>query len=178
MANIQPHDKVLEVAVGIGHSFVEIIKRVERNNTVYGIDLTPAMLEKTKKLIAKRGYSNFDLEEADARHLPFPDGTFDVLYNSFMLDLIPIADFPVVLKEFQRVLKGDGRLVLVNLTGRDNTPAIVDALYNKLYNWNPYLWGGCRPVFMQSFVGAAGFRNVKREVPQTSYPAEIVTALK
>lgn len=36
-------------------------------------------------------------------HLPFSDDTFAVLYNSYMLDLIPIADFPVVLKEFQRV---------------------------------------------------------------------------
>jgi demethylmenaquinone methyltransferase/2-methoxy-6-polyprenyl-1,4-benzoquinol methylase len=136
------------------------------------------MLEKTKKLITKNGYSNVDLKEGDARHLAFPGEAFDVLYNSFMLDLIPIADFPVVLKEFQRVLKSDGRLILVNLTKRDNTPVIVQDLYNKLYNWNPYLYGGCRPVFMESFVTQTGFRHVTREVPKTGYPAEIVTALK
>ena len=141
LAKIQPNDKVLEVAVGTGYSFLEIIKRVERKNTVYGVDLTPAMLGKTKKLITKKGYSNFDLKESDARHLPFPDETFDVLYNSFMLDLIPIADFPVVLKEFQRVLKRDGRLVLVNLSKKDSTPVLLEKLYNKIYNLNPYLWG-------------------------------------
>lgn len=178
LAQIQPNDKVLEVAVGIGHSFLEIIKRVERKNTVYGVDLTPAMLEKTKKLITKKGYSNFDLKESDARHLPFPDETFDVLYNSFMLDLIPIADFPVVLKEFQRVLKKDGRLVLVNLSKKENTPVWLEKLYNKIYNLNPYLWGGCRPVLMESFVKQTGFRNVKREVPKTIHLSEIVTALK
>ncbi len=82
LAQIQPNDKVLEVAVGIGHSFLEIAKRVERNNTVYGVDLSPAMIEKTKKLMTKKGYSNFDLKESDARHLPFSGETFDVLYNS------------------------------------------------------------------------------------------------
>jgi ubiquinone/menaquinone biosynthesis C-methylase UbiE len=46
LAHIQPNDKILEVTVGIGRSFWEIIKRVEHKNTVYGIDLAPAMLEK------------------------------------------------------------------------------------------------------------------------------------
>ncbi|OHD69394.1 MAG: hypothetical protein A2W19_05665 [Spirochaetes bacterium RBG_16_49_21] len=174
LAQIQSDDKVLEVAVGIGHSFLEIIKRVERKNTVYGVDLAPGMLKKTKKLVSKKGYSNFDLKESDARHLPFPDETFDVLYNSFMLDLIPIADFPVVLKEFQRVLRKDGRLVLVNLSKKDSTPVFLE----KLYNLSPYFWGGCRPVLMESFVKQTGFRNVKREIPQTILPSEIVTGLK
>jgi ubiquinone/menaquinone biosynthesis C-methylase UbiE len=174
LAQIQPNDKILEVAVGIGHSFLEILKRVDRKNTVYGVDLTPAMLEKTKKLITKMGYSNFDLKESDARHLPFHDETFDVLYNSYMLDLIPITDFPVVLKEFRRVLKKDGRLILVNLSKKDSAPVFLE----KLYNLSPYFWGGCRPVLMESFVEQTGFRSVKREIPKTIFPSEIVTGLK
>jgi ubiquinone/menaquinone biosynthesis C-methylase UbiE len=178
LANIQPDDKILEVAVGTGYSFLELVKRVQRDNIVHGIDLTPAMVEKTKKRISNKGYSNFDLKESDARQLPFPNETFDVLYNSFMLDLIPTAEFPVILKEFQRVLKKDGRLILVNLSKKDNTPAYVEKLYTKLYNWNPYIWGGCRPVFMESFVKQTGFKNVTREVPKTIHQSEIVTAIK
>jgi len=178
LARIHPDDKVLEVAVGTGYSFHEILKRVGRENTVYGIDLTPAMLEKTKKRVSRKGYSNFELIEGDARHMSFPDGSFDVLYNSFMLDLIPIADFPVILGEFRRVLKKDGRLVLVNLSKKDTTPDFVEKLYTRLYNMNPYIWGGCRPVFMESYVNQTGFRNVKREVPKTIHLSEIVIATK
>ncbi|HEX2994965.1 MAG TPA: methyltransferase domain-containing protein [Anaerolineales bacterium] len=174
LAQIQPHEKVLEVAVGIGHSFLEILKRASPQNTVYGVDLTPAMLKKTKQLVIRKGYSNFDLRESDARHLPFPDETFDVLYNSYMLDLIPLADFPVILKEFQRVLKKDGRLVLVNLSKKDGVPVFIE----KLYRLNPYLWGGCRPVLMEAFVKQTGFKDVRREVPKTLLPSEIVTARK
>lgn len=122
LAQIRPNDRVLEVAVGIGHSFLEILKRVDLGNAVYGIDLSPKMLEKTKKSASQKGYSNFDLRECDARCLPFPDETFDVLYNSYMLDLMPVADFPVTLKEFHRVLKKDGRLVLVNFSKQDSSP--------------------------------------------------------
>lgn len=174
LAQIKSTDKILEVAVGIGLSFLEILKRVDRRNTVYGIDLSPAMLEKTKKLITKKGYTNFDLKEADTRHLPFPDETFDVLYNSYMLDLIPIADFPVVLKEFRRVLKKGGQLVLVNLGKKDSRPVF----YEKLYKLSPYFWGGCRPVLMESFVKEVGFRNVIREIPKTIMTSEIVVGLK
>lgn len=174
LADIKPNDKVLEVAVGIGLSFLEILKRVDRENAVYGLDLSPAMLEKTRKLAIKHGYSNFDLREGDARHLPFPDETFDVLYNSYMLDLIPLADFSVVLKEFYRVLKKSGRLVLVNLGKKDSAPVF----YEKLYNLSPYFWGGCRLVLMESYVKQIGFRDVKREIIKTLMTSEIVTGIK
>lgn len=174
LAQLKPADKVLEAAVGCGYSFVEILKRVDRNNIVYGIDLSPVMLKNTKKLAIKKGYENFDLREADTRHLPFPDETFDLLYNSYMLDLIPIADFPVVLKEFRRVLKKGGRLVLVNLGKKDSRPVF----YEKLYKLSPYFWGGCRPVLMESFVKEVGFRNVIREIPKTLMTSEIVVGVK
>lgn len=176
LAQIKPNDKVLEVAVGPGYALLEILKQVDGTNTVYGVDLTPAMLEKARKLATQNGYTNFDLREADARHLPFRDETFDVLFNSYMLDLIPTGDFPVVLKEFHRVLRKGGRLVLLNLSKKDERPVF----YEKIYRRIPYLLGGCRPVLMASFVREAGFRDVKREVPSffSSLSSEIVTAVK
>lgn len=178
LAQIEPDDKVLEVAVGLGHSFLEILRRIDRDNTAYGVDLSPAMLEKTRKLVMKNGYTNFRLTEGDARHLPFSDETFDTIYNSYMLDLIPLTDIPVVLKEFYRVLKKDGRLVLVNLSQGSKSSLFWGKIFQALYKLNPYLWGGCRPVFMQLPVEQAGFRNVKREIPRNFVPSEIVTGLK
>lgn len=174
LAQIKSNDRILEVAVGLGQSFLEFLEKVNTKNIVYGIDLTPAMIEKTRKRVMQNGFSNFELKEGDARHLPFPDETFDVLYNSYMLDLIPLADFSVVLKEFYRVIKKGGRLVLVNLSKKDSSPVF----YERLYNLSPYFWGGCRPVLMESYVKQIGFRDVKREIPKTLMTSEIVTALK
>lgn len=174
LAQIRPEDKVLEVAVGPGFNFLEIIKKVNDNNVVYGIDLSPKMLEKTRRLVNGKGFSNFDLRESDARCLPFPDESFDVLYNSYMLDLIPLDDFAVVLSEFYRVLKKNGRLALVNFSKKDSSPVLSE----RLYRLSPSLWFGCRPVLMESLVKQAGFRDVKREIPNNPLPSEIVTGLK
>lgn len=175
LAQITPTDKILEVAVGTGVAFLAILEKVNRDNVVYGIDLTPVMIAKTKRRVSKAGYSNVDLQEGDARHLPFSDETFDVLYNSFMLDLIPVADFAVILKEFHRVLKKGGRLVLVNLSKRDHSPVF----YERVYRWAPLLFGGCRPVVMQSFMQEAGFVDVKREFFDTFLASfEVVAGIK
>lgn len=179
-SGIRPQDKVLEVAVGPGATLLEILKRVERTNVVHGIDLSPKMLEAARQRVSAAGYDNVVLREGDARTLPFPDGTFDVLYNSYMLDLVPVQDIPIVLDEFNRVLRPAGRLVLVNLSKRHGSKR---TWYEKLYMWLPkmlvpYVLGGCRPVLMENFVKERGFEGVKREYIRHIIPSEIVTARK
>ena len=179
-AGIQPKDSVLEVAVGPGVTLTEVLKRVDRKTVVYGVDLSPRMLENTRRRVSAAGYDNVDLREADARRLPFPDGTFDVLYNSYMLDLIPLQDMPVVLGEYARVLKPGGRLVLVNM-GKDKGSG--RGWWERLYawlpaGWAPYLLGGCRPVLVQGLVSEAGFTEVEREFVRHIVSTEIVTARK
>lgn len=177
MAEVQPDDKILEIAVGAGHSFIQFLGKVNRENVVHGVDLTPAMLEKTKERVARNGYSNFDLREADARSLPFLDESFDLVYSSYMMDLIPTGEFLPVLREFRRVLKKCGRLVLVNLSKKNQNQKPI--LWERLYLMNPYILGGCRPVMLEPFVKEAGFSNLKREFhPSIFLPTEIVAASK
>ncbi len=121
-AGVQPRDKVLEVAVGPGTTLLEIVKRVEGGNVVCGVDLSPRMLEKSRRLITAAGFNNIDLREADARQLPFPDSTFDVLFNSYMLDLMPLYDLPVVLGQFRRVLKPGGRIQIGDILVQKEVP--------------------------------------------------------
>lgn len=179
-AALQPDDRVLEVAVGPGHSFVEILKRVAADNTVCGVDLSPKMLEKTRRRAKAAGCANIDLREADARRLPFAADTFDVVYNSYMLDLIPLNDMPVVLGEFRRVLKPHGRLVLVNMSKNDaDKRTWLERLYQLLPAASvPYLLGGCRPVLMEQRVIDSGFVEVSREFISHVIPSEVVTATK
>jgi ubiquinone/menaquinone biosynthesis C-methylase UbiE len=50
------------------------------------------------------------LKQADSRRLPFDEDAFDLVYNAYMLDLIPAQDMPLTLGEFWRVLRPGGRL--------------------------------------------------------------------
>lgn len=179
LARIAPTDRVLEVAVGPGLMTLEILRRVERSNIVNGIDLSPGMLRKARCRVSASGYPNVDLRVGDARLLPYEDNRFDVLYNGFMLDLIPSGELPQVLGEFRRVLKPDGRLVLVCMSKRRaDRRTWFERLYQRLPRaWVPYLLGSCRPVMMAPLVVQAGFVRVRREVVRTVFfPAEVVTA--
>ncbi len=177
-AAIQPQDRVLEVAVGTGAALLEILNRVDKGNVVYGVDLSPRMLEKTRRAVAKAGFTNANLRQGDARRLPFDDNTFDVLFNSYMLDLIPLDDMPGLLGEFRRVLKPDGCLVLVNMS-KDRGITLWERLYRATpARLVPYLYGGCRPVLMEGCAKQAGFRDVHREFIQNLIPSEVVMGRK
>ncbi len=178
-AAINPSDKVLEVAVGPGNTFVEILKRVDRKNIVCGVDLSSNMLAKTQQRATRANLTHFELVQADTRQLPHADRSFDVLYNSFMLDLIPLSDMPKILAEFRRVLKPGGRLVLVNMSKPNTSITWWEHLYRRCpHAWVPYVLGGCRPVLMEKPVHEADFTNVQRQFVPHVMPSEVVVATK
>jgi ubiquinone/menaquinone biosynthesis C-methylase UbiE len=179
-AAIRPHDRVLEVAVGAGSALLEILERVDRSEAVYGVDLSPRMLATAKRRAQRAGYTNLCLLEAEARALPFPADAFDLLFSSYMLDLIGLDEMPVVLGEFRRVLRPGGRLVLVSMSKeRGEQGTLWERIYRRLpARWGPYVTGGCRPVLLEQPVRRAGFSEVRREFVRGTLSSEIVTAMK
>lgn len=177
-AKIRPTDKVLEVAVGPGRAFLEIVMRIDRDNIAFGIDAAAGMVAIARRTLVAAGYHNFDLREGDARKLDFANDSFDMLYNAYMLDLIPFAEMAGILAEFRRVLKPGGRLVLLNMSKKNDEGR---SWYERLYRGLPAWWvlnvmGACRPVLMEEFVQQAGFENVEREFIGGVIPSEIITA--
>jgi demethylmenaquinone methyltransferase/2-methoxy-6-polyprenyl-1,4-benzoquinol methylase len=110
--------------------------------------------------------------------LPFADQTFDVVYSSYVLDILSAEDITVALSEFRRVLKRNGRLILVNLSKQNPLSRTwVEYLYRWLpATWVPYLLGGCRPVLLGDPVRDAGFSSVERRFIGGLMSSEIVTA--
>jgi demethylmenaquinone methyltransferase/2-methoxy-6-polyprenyl-1,4-benzoquinol methylase len=167
----------LEVAVGTGLSIVEQVRRTGPAGVV-GVDLTPEMLALARERLAGAGGGAVPLLLADARCLPFCAGAFDWLFNSYMLDLIPTGDLPVVIREFRRVLKPGGRIVLANLTEGEGDDAAFSESWKAAYSQDPARLGGCRPVLAGSFLEAGGFASVRRVYCGGSgaWPTEVVTA--
>jgi ubiquinone/menaquinone biosynthesis C-methylase UbiE len=173
-------ETVLEVAVGTGLSFQTLLVQNPHGWTE-GVDAAPAMLARARRRAARATATHglpgrYGLRLGDAYALPFPDGSFDALVNSYMFDLLPVADFPLVLAEFRRVLRPGGRLVQVNMT----TPRRgVEAIWEGLYRLHPALLGGCRGVRTAPHLWAAGFEAVRRtHVSQRTFPSEVVFGRK
>jgi len=172
LADIQNGESVLEVAVGTGLAFHEIIK-ANPNGKNYGIDLTEAMLDKAGQKIGQTD-AHYQLSIGDTYDLRFEGAQFDLLINNYMFDLLPEADFIKVLNQFKRVLKPNGRIILVNMTRGEH---FYQHLYEALYQINPNWMGGCRGVLLTDALQKAGFKNISREmISQLGFPSEVLRA--
>jgi ubiquinone/menaquinone biosynthesis C-methylase UbiE len=175
IARIQNGERILEVALGTGLNFVEILKR-NPDGWVDGIDVSLKMVEKAEKRISKTGQQNYRLQLRDCRCLPFEDETFDVIMSQYLLDILPVEDFIPILSEFKRVLKDGGRLILTNMTKGEKW---LNQIYEGIYRLRLPLLAGCRGVLAQPFLEQVGFREFQREfVSQSGFPSEVVRGVK
>jgi ubiquinone/menaquinone biosynthesis C-methylase UbiE len=172
LANVRDGESVLEVAVGTGLLFEQLVRSNPHGRT-QGLDLTDRMLARAQAKV--RGLpGEHHLSIGDARSLPFGDGGFDLLINNYMFDLLPEETFVPVLKEFRRVLRPAGRMVLVNMAISDALPSRI---WESLYRIDPRLMGGCRGVSLARAVAGVGFAVEHEErLSQLGFPSEIIVA--
>ena len=158
LADIQKGQRVLDAACGTGRGTVGLAEAVGPAGRVDALDLTQAMLNAAKAKIDKLGLGqNIFFQQGNARSLPYAERTFDAVYNGYMFDLIPLDGFLPILKEFRRVLKPDGKLVLVNMSKLDDRKTFYEKVYAKKLAVMP-----CRPVLMSPYLEKAGFKEIKR----------------
>jgi ubiquinone/menaquinone biosynthesis C-methylase UbiE len=175
LAAIEDGQNILEVAVGTGLAFCEIVKRNPHGHNV-GIDLSNGMLDKARKRLSKLAGAHYVLRTGTAFDVPMENESVDLLVNNYMFDLIPYADMDKVLKEFERVLKKGGRLILVNMTEGERPGS---NLYDFIYTLSPKAMGGCRGVQLTEKLKQHGFTVEAREYyQQMLFPSEVIAAHK
>lgn len=173
LAAVRDGEEILEVATGTGAQLVELARRNPSGRT-QGVELAPGMLAATRERLAKQGMDRVEVQEGSALELPFDEGSFDLVVNGYMLDLLAHDDIPRALGEFKRVLRPGGRLILSNMTlGERPRHRVWDALYARGID----LTAGCRGVLAAPVLAELGFEDIRREyLAQMSFPSEIVTA--
>jgi demethylmenaquinone methyltransferase/2-methoxy-6-polyprenyl-1,4-benzoquinol methylase len=102
---LQPGDRVLDLAAGTGISTVELAKG---GADAVACDFSLGML-KAGRAIRKRR-TEVPFVAGDATALPFRDGAFDAAVISF--GLRNVSDAPRALREMARVVRPGGRLVI------------------------------------------------------------------
>ena len=169
--DVQNGEHVLEVAVGTGLSFPRLVA-ANPDGWTEGLDRTPAMLRAAAKRMQNAPHQQFGLRLGDAYALPYPENTFDAVLNSYMFDMLPVADFQTVLREFRRVLKPGGRCVCINMTVPTHWS---EQLWDTIYAIFPPLLGGCRGITLAPSMREAGFVDVQRtRIVQRTFPSEVV----
>jgi ubiquinone/menaquinone biosynthesis C-methylase UbiE len=175
LAAIEDGQYILEVAVGTGLAFYEIVKRNPHGHNI-GIDLSNGMLAKAKNRLKKLSAGNYSLNIGTAFDLPTQSESVDLLVNNYMFDLIPYDDMDKLLMEFKRVLKVGGKLILVNMT--EGEP-LASKLYDFIYRLSAKSMGGCRGVVLSDELKRQGFTVETREYyQQMLFPSEVIVAHK
>ena len=92
LAEVSDGMQILEVAVGTGRLFKRLLG-FNPAGVNEAIDLSPAMLGHACRRLARKGKTGaYHLQEGSAYALPYESGSFDRLFNTFMLDLFPRAE--------------------------------------------------------------------------------------
>lgn len=166
---VAPGQSVLHVGVGTGAEHAALLRAAGPRGLVVGYDLSRGMLQLTRQR------AETPLCEGDAARLPFGAAQFDRLFSAYTLDLIPLAEIPLVLSEFRRVLRPGGLLGLVSLTEGVSLPSrLFVAGWKLAYRLDPPRLGGCRPLQLAGMLAAAGFAVERRVVVQRGFPSEVL----
>jgi ubiquinone/menaquinone biosynthesis C-methylase UbiE len=102
-------EQFLDVGCGTGWA-VRCVAQSLSNGHAYGIDISPAMINKAKSL--SESIENCTFSVADSESIPYPDDFFDTVLCTFSFHHY---ETPLnVLSEFRRVLKDNGSLIIVD----------------------------------------------------------------
>ena len=123
-----PGDRVLDVATGTGDLAIVEAAAVGPTGRVVGVDACVPMLEVARR----RDHGSVDFQEGDAMDLHWPDASFDVVTIGF--GLRNVADRALALREFRRVLRPGGRLMVLDFSTPTSKPlrAVHDTFYFTL----------------------------------------------
>jgi demethylmenaquinone methyltransferase / 2-methoxy-6-polyprenyl-1,4-benzoquinol methylase len=111
--------QILDCATGTGDQIIALMKKRPDIATVIGIDLADAMVEIGKKKISKKPYAGkISFQVASALQIPYPDHHFDCVTISF--GIRNVTDVMAAFKEFRRVLKPGGRVLILEGTVPSN----------------------------------------------------------
>jgi ubiquinone/menaquinone biosynthesis C-methylase UbiE len=104
--------RILEVCAATGFLGRIVATRFPRSR-VCALDLSPELIRQGRR--RARGVHNLEFVRGDARAIPFPAGSVDVVLAAFGLSELSSAARSQCLREIERVLTRGGRLLVVDI---------------------------------------------------------------
>ena len=117
LAHLKPvaHSRVLDLGCGAGHASFAAATAA---NEVVAYDLSTEMLEVVAGAARDRGLANIRTQQGAAESLPFDDASFCAVVSR--MSAHHWRDLPAALREIRRVVKPNGKVVLIDIVGAED----------------------------------------------------------
>ncbi len=120
MGRLREGEVVLDLGCGAGFDTLLAARQVGAEGRVIAVDMTEAMLEKTRAATTARSLRNVETRHGFAENLPLEDESVDVVISNGVINLCP--DKVAVMQELHRVLKPGGRLQIADIVVKLEVP--------------------------------------------------------
>lgn len=121
VAELRAGETVLDLGSGGGIDVILSARRVGREGTAYGVDMTDEMLDLARRNAREAGVGNVHFLKGTIEQIPLPDASVDVVISNCVINLS--VDKPAVLREIARVLRPGGRVGLADIVAEDRLSA-------------------------------------------------------
>lgn len=158
LADLSPGDVVLDLGSGGGIDVLLSARRVSAGGRVYGLDMTPEMVDLANANKARAGLDNVEFLLGSIEDIPLPDGSVDVVISNCVVNLS--AEKEQVFREAARVLRPGGRLAISDmvLSRPLDTP-----LTSVMGLWTGCIAGALTEDACTQAMRSAGFENIEIE---------------
>ena len=111
LAQIQPGQRILDIAAGAGEPAVSAAERVGASGYVLATDISEGIVQLALQVARERGLKQIEIRAMDGEKLDLPDASFDAVLCRLGLMYMP---HPVTaLREWRRALRAGGRVAVV-----------------------------------------------------------------
>lgn len=120
MGRLHVGETVLDIGAGAGFDTLLAARQVGPAGRVIAVDMTEAMLERTRSGARALGLTNVEARLGYAEALPVDDASIDVVISNGVINLTP--DKVAVMQEIRRVLRPGGRIQIADIVVHREVP--------------------------------------------------------